>query len=262
MFRRGAAWAAPLLLAAPLLAAASPPALPSPAGHVVVVELFTSQGCSTCPPADRLLSSLGAQDRDRVVPLAFHVDIWNSTGWTDPFSRADWTKRQTAYARKFHAATIYTPQAVVDGGAELVGSDAKALNAAIAQAAARPAGRLVLQLRPDGSQVHVTIDVELPDGLRRDSLDLMLAVFETGLVTDVGRGENGGRQLHDDYVVRSLSRAAKLAAGGPSRTRTEASIALDPGWKAQHLGVAAFLQDPASLAIEGAAATMVDSRRE
>ena len=252
MLRRGAASAAPLLLAGLLLAAVPSSALPSPDGHVVVVELFTSQGCSTCPPADRLLSSLGAQDGDRVVPLAFHVDIWNSTGWTDPFSRADWTKRQTAYARRFGAATIYTPQAVVDGGAELVGSDAKALNAAIAEAAARPAGRLALELRRAGSQVHVTVDVQLPDGLRKDSLDLMLAVFETGLVTDVGRGEHGGRQLHDDYVVRSLSRAARLAAGGPARTRTEASIALDPGWKQEHLGVAAFLQDPVSLGIRGA----------
>jgi hypothetical protein len=226
------------------------------------VELFTSQGCSTCPPADRLLTNLGAQDADRVVPLALHVDFWNSAGWTDPFSRADWTKRQTSYARKLGLTTIYTPQAVVDGGSELVGSDAKALNAAIAAAAARPAGQVSLQLQPAGSEVHVTIDVELPDGLRKDNRDLMLAVFETGLVTNVGRGENGGRQLHNDYVVRSLTRAATLTAGGPQKTRNAASIPLDPHWQPGQLGVAAFLQDPVSLAISGAAASMLASRDE
>lgn len=235
-----------------LIAAVS--ARASAADHPVVVELFTSQGCSSCPPADRLLTEIGAKSHGRVLPLAFHVDIWNSTGWTDPFSSAEWTQRQAAYAKALGLQTVYTPQAVVDGGAELIGSDAKALDAAIAAAAARPAGQVALQLQPAAKEVRVTMDVDLPDALRGKDLDLIVAVFETGLVTQVGRGENGGRKLHDDYVVRSLTRAATLKAGGAARTRHAAAVALDGKWQAARVGVAAFLQDPRTLAIHGAGA--------
>src|SRR6185295_6297026 len=87
----------------------------------IVVELFTSQGCSSCPPADRLLSTLRSDPR--VVPLAFHVDYWNYIGWTDPFSSARWSQRQQAYARAFASNRIYTPQLVVNGTSECVGSN-------------------------------------------------------------------------------------------------------------------------------------------
>jgi hypothetical protein len=214
------------------------------------VELFTSQGCSSCPPADRLLSELGAGGSGRLVPLAFHVDFWNHVGWTDPFSKKEWTERQVAYARALGLQNVYTPQAVVDGAAELVGSDGEGLRAAIAAAATRPAARIALRLEPAGSRIRVEADVDLPESLGGRKWDLMVAVFETELVTPVGKGENGGRTLRNDYVVRSLSRAGTVK--GKSRLEVEVPVPKD-GNRA-HLGVAAFLQDPRSLEIRGGSA--------
>lgn len=230
---------------------------PAPAPHPVLIELFTSQGCSSCPPADELLTKLGAQGAGRVVPLSFHVDFWNHGGWSDPFSSAEWTRRQVAYARIFRIPSVYTPQAVVDGGAELVGSNADSLRAAIAVAAARPAALIALQLEPSESKVKVHADVDLPEALRGRKLDLMLAVFETDLVTQVGKGENGGHTLRDDYVVRSLRRDGRLSAEKTGRAQSTATLSLDKAWNRSHLGVAAFVQDPQSLAVVGAGSALL-----
>jgi hypothetical protein len=224
-----------------------------PPEHAVVVELFTSQGCSSCPPADRLLESLGAESAGRVVPLAFHVDFWDSLGWKDPFSRHAWTERQTDYARAFRSQNVYTPQAIVDGRVEMVGSDAGKLRSAIASSAARPAGRISLELQPAASQVLVRVDVERPETLRSRKLDLMIALYETGLVTAVGKGENGGSTLRNDYVVRVLRRAGRLSSADSHKEFRE-EISIEKGWDRARLGVAAFLQDPSSLEICGAGA--------
>jgi hypothetical protein len=221
--------------------------------HVVVVELFTSQGCSSCPPADRLLTSLGEQSGGRVVPLAFHVDFWNSAGWKDPFSQADWTRRQAAYERVLGIKNVYTPQAVVDGSIELIGSNADALGAAVATSAARPAATVVLRLQPAGSDVLAEVDVDRPEALRRGKLDLMFAVYEEQLVTSVGRGENGGRTLRNDYVVRTLRTGDRLS-GAEARSHHSIRLRLEKEWNTAHLGVAAFLQEPKSLQIFGARA--------
>ncbi len=229
----------------------------TPGRHPVVVELFTSQGCSTCPPADRLLARLAQDSGGGVVPLAFHVDSWNHDGWTDPFSSAAWTRRQASYARALRAAGTYTPQAVVDGAVELVGSDATGLTAAIAAAAARPAGEIRLEVARDPERIRASIAVVLPPALRDRKLDLLLAVYETGLETPVGRGENSGKMLHDDYVVRSLTRVARLPAAdglGSGNSLHETALRLAKSWVRSRLGVAAFLQDPRTLAIHGAQA--------
>jgi hypothetical protein len=223
-------------------------------GHVVLVELFTSQGCSSCPPADRLISALAAERAGSVVTLEFHVDFWNSGGWTDPFSSKDWTVRQVAYERALGQSQPYTPQAVVDGHVEMVGSDAARLRPALDQAAARPGARIQLQLEPSAARVRVGADVTIPDALRERRFDLMAAVFERDLTTPVGRGENGGHTLHNDFVVRSLERVDKIAAGGPASSRHTATLHVSKDWDASRLGVAIFLQDPKSLEIVGAAA--------
>jgi hypothetical protein len=239
------------VLLAALAAALAPEAGPGPAaGHAVVVELFTAQGCSSCPPADRLLSELGEQSAGLLVPLAFHVDFWNHGGWTDPFSSADWTQRQVAYARRLGLQQVYTPQALVDGAVELVGSRAKELRAAVAAAAAKPAAAIALGLSPSASDVRVEADVDLPEALRGRRWDLMVAVYETGLLTPVARGENGGRTLKNDYVVRTLKRAGRLTTS----SKESARLGLSKSWNRARLGVAAFLQDPASLEIRGASA--------
>ena len=243
---------------APGPASTGPPA----PGHVVLVELFTSQGCSSCPPADRLLSTIAEGSAGRVVTLEFHVDFWNSAGWTDPFSSKEWTERQVTYERKLGVKQIYTPQAVVDGGSEMVGSDEDRLRAAVASAEARPGGEIALHLEPSGSLVKVDAEVTVPEALRRQSLDLVLVVFERDLSTPVGRGENVGRTLRNDYVVRTLARAGRLPPGGPEKTSHEASLRLSKNWDPSRLGVAAFLQDPKSLEIHGAAAQALASRAD
>src|SRR5262245_45971684 len=241
-----------VLVAVPAGAGDDPPAI----GHPVVVELFTAQGCSTCPPADRLLTELGGEGAGRVVTLAFHVDYWNHEGWTDPFSSADWTQRQAGYARKLGLQQVYTPQAVVDGTVEVIGSRSAELRAAVTAAAARPAAAIVLKLEPSESKVRVRADVELPEALRsRGSWQLMLAVYETGLVTPVSSGENGGRTLQNDYVVRTLKRGDRVRT---SSTQT-ATLSLEKSWNRERLGVAAFLQDPSTLEIRGASARALNA---
>ena len=218
----------------------------------VLVELFTSQGCSSCPPADRLLARLGTDATIKVVPLSFHVDFWNSLGWTDPFSGHAWTLRQEAYARAFRLDGVYTPQAVVDGGAEMNGADEARLRAAIRAAAGRPAAVLKLDLETADSQVDAHVNVDLPEALRGRKLDLWVALFETGLVTSVARGENGGSALHNDYVVRRLEHAQTIPANGTGRSQSSVRLRFDRDWKRPNLGVAAFVQDPRSLEVRGA----------
>jgi len=227
---------------------------PAAEARPVVVELFTSQGCSSCPPADRLLSRLVTEMPGRVIPLAFHVDYWNRGGWTDPFSSHRWSDRQGAYARKFHLEAPYTPEAVIGGSVEMVGSREDKVRAAIASDATKPAAAVAVHLAPEGGKVRVDVDVDRPDAVRQKKLDLMIAIYETGLSTAVERGENGGRTLHDDVVVRALTRATRISAGGPAQARGTAEMTLEKGWNRGGLGVAAFLQDPWSLEIFGAAA--------
>jgi hypothetical protein len=243
-------------LAFAVAASGQDPDAGAPAARPVVLELFTAQGCSSCPPADRLLAQLGETGGGSVVPLEFHVDYWNREGWTDPFSSAEWTRRQEAYARRFGATQLYTPQAVVDGASELVGSRERELRAAIAAAAARPAASIALTLQPSEKDVRVGAKVELPDALRGRKWDLMLAVYETGLVTPVKKGENGGRTLANEYVVRSLRRIGRVDQSGVH----DAKVPLEKDWNRARLGVAAFLQDPDTLDIRGASARSIAAR--
>jgi len=256
---RRTAIAAAALLTIGRVGADVPPGRPAPA---VLVELFTSQGCSSCPPADRLLARLGAEEGLRIVPLAFHVDYWNHAGWSDPFSRHAWSARQEAYVRRFALPAEYTPQAVVDGEAQLVASREADLRAAIAAAAARPAAAISLAAERRDRKVLVTARVDRPATIASRRLDLMFALFEKGLDTKVGGGENGGQVLHDEYVVRSLDRGAKLESASPQPTEHSISLRLDRGWDASRLGVAAFLQDPKTLEIFGASAVPVSGSRE
>jgi len=253
-----------LLLALLALAvrSAAAPAVPDASGGPVILELFTSQGCSSCPPADRLLSKLGGDPQlaGRVIPLAFHVDYWDSQGWRDPFDAARWSERQQAYARAFHSNRIYTPQLVVDGRTECVGSEERDVLRRIKDAlAAPPAGRVTLAVDPptaDG-RLRVRVGAKLARAAAPRDLDLWVAVWETGLVTPVGAGENASRTLRNDFVVRRLERALTLPGAAGAERSGELVLGLDKRWKAQELGVAAFLQDPATLQIHGAASKAV-----
>ncbi|MDX1632410.1 MAG: DUF1223 domain-containing protein [Thermoanaerobaculia bacterium] len=227
-------------------------------GDPVVVELFTSQGCSSCPPADELLSEL-AEDPElhgRIVPLAFHVDYWNSIGWEDPFSSEEWSDRQRRYARALPSGRVYTPMLVVDGRTHMVGSREPEARRAIAEALARkPGAQLEVEVEwtpgeASGGVVTATARVieMASDAPEPGELRTRIALFESGLDTSVPRGENRGRRLHNDVVVRRL--ATVSGRGGKT------TFPLAPGWEPQHLGVAVFLQDPETMAILGAAADL------
>jgi len=222
----------------------------------VVLELFTSQGCSSCPPADALLSELGSSTKD-VIPLAYHVDYWNHLGWSDPFSSRLFSKRQSDYARAMKLEGDYTPQMVVAGEQQFVGSDRQGITRGIAIARQAPVlGRVGLHtfLNPSGShrlRIKLKAQMARESGTRRSLM--MMAIFENALVTKIRRGENGGRQITYDYTVRRLLSAFEFDAAPGTSVDKELNVDLDPSWSLSHLGVAAFIQNPISLRINGAA---------
>jgi hypothetical protein len=226
-------------------------------GAPVVLELFTSEGCSSCPPADALISELGASSKS-VIPLAYHVDYWNHLGWADPFSSRQWSERQSDYARAMNLDGEYTPQMVISGAWQCGGSDAGGIERAVAAAhATSPRGRTSIQtsLAAAGSRkLQVKVNAQLLGSAGPGRLVVMLAIYENGLVSKIGAGENGGREITYDYTVRKLLPAFELDATQPGSFVQAMTIDLDPSWSLEHLGVAAFIQDPTSLRIEGASA--------
>jgi len=220
----------------------APPKLgPTP----VVVELFTSQGCSSCPPADAVIHDLNRDPalRGHVIPLAYHVDYWDRLGWRDPFSNAGWSQRQVRYAKALHLSSAYTPQAVIGGTRELVGSNRPALNAALEQASNdKPRGEVTLAARRDRDTVVATIHATVPAGA-----DLMLALTQDDISTKIENGENAGRTLTNDAIVRRLVRV------DPGQTTV--TFKIDPAWR--NLSAAAFVQDRSTLAIGAAAGAQV-----
>ena len=181
-----------------------------------MVELFTSEGCSSCPPADAVLGELVRAHPGRpVFALAFHVDYWDELGWPDRFASPDFTARQGAYARALRARGLYTPQMVVGGTEQFTGSDREHAEEAIARASGRPASvHLTLRARRSGMQavaVEWTADAAAPGET------LSVAVVETSATTSVRAGENAGRTLHHTNVVRSFA-TVPLSSGPGSRT--------------------------------------------
>jgi hypothetical protein len=211
----------------------------------VIVELFTSQGCSSCPPADALLRTLSRDPAYQgvIIPLAFHVDYWDRLGWRDPFSMRQATQRQMQYVHAMQLSSAYTPQVVVGGRAQMVGSDERGLREAIAAAAARkPEGSLALT----ASEGSVSVETSAPVA----GLELLVAVYENEASTKVERGENGGRTLQNDAIVRQFLRVTNVPAG---KSNQRVALTLQPAWNRAHLGLAAMLQDPRTLRIVAAA---------
>ena len=227
---------------------------PHPARTPVVVELFTSEGCSSCPAADALLAKLAATQPvagAEVIALSEHVDYWNRLGWTDPFASKQFSQRQGDYAAASRQSRVYTPQMVVDGGAEFVGSDARRATAEIARAAKEQKAVVELAHAPGGSGLRVAVR-SLPPGQARGTADVLLAVVEDGLSSDVRRGENAGRQLEHTAVVRRLEVLGSVAGSGERFDRWVALVP-DPSWRRDRLRAVAFVQERGSRRILGAA---------
>jgi hypothetical protein len=206
-----------------------------------------------------VLSLLGFADsaRDQVVPLAFHVDYWNRIGWTDPFSSREWTLRQDAYSRELQGDGNYTPQLVVNGQVHFPGGNRQRVVQAIqAEAGRRAVAKLALSPSPDDSgrsSLRVGVTAEVLEPVPAQKLVALVALFENGLETRVGSGENGGRTLKNDFVVRRLVKALSLEPRPGRRGEVEVKLNIERAWKRENLGLAVFLQDPGSMKIYGAA---------
>lgn len=219
----------------------------SPAHRVALVELFTSEGCSSCPPADRWLTKLNRPGSgfDKLVPLSLHVTYWDYIGWKDPYAQAQFTSRQRDYARQRGTTSVYTPQVVLAGKDFPVWSGG-AFDREIAQLQKQPASvRIELQGSAVGSalQFKVRIDrqPQVSAGAGSAQADqLHLVIFEMGLQSKVTRGENRGETLTHDYVVRQWQGPIELTA---NTNQYKEIVNLAAPSAGRSLGVAAFIQD-------------------
>ncbi|MDP6582761.1 MAG: DUF1223 domain-containing protein [Vicinamibacterales bacterium] len=228
-------------------------------GIPVLVELFTSEGCSSCPPADALLIRLEAEQPvpgAQIIGVSEHVDYWNGLGWRDPFSSVAFTERQEVYRRALGEPASYTPQMVVDGRTALVGSLEDDVRRIIARAVASPKAEMRVQWTGAQASDVLTIRIriaslpELPDG---ESAELWLAVTETGLATNVLRGENARRRLRHTAVARRLEHVEQLPTVMAKPYETDIAVPLEPSWNRDQLRVVAFIQEAASRKVLGAA---------
>jgi hypothetical protein len=230
---------------------AAEPKVDTAAHAPIVVELFTSEGCSSCPPADRLLADLQKQSRPdaELIVLSEHVDYWDSQGWKDPFSARQFSDRQAQYAQNQMSDEVYTPQMFVDGHKGFAGSDS---------------GFAVSEIRHAAKATKTDVRVELLDsaagsmrfGITTGSAkeaDLMLAITEDGLESKVVRGENRGRFLAHTGVVRLLK---KVGSSASKESSVEVTVNLNPAWKRERLRAVAFLQRPSGLIIGAGAVNL------
>ena len=228
----------------------------------VVVELFTSEGCSSCPPADALLLKLETSQSvagANVIAIEEHVDYWNHDGWIDPYSSADWTQRQIDYVTHFKDKEPYTPQQIIDGQVELTGGQEDKTAQAVAQAIAQPKTEVTLATAnssSEGTQLNVRIG-KLLGGTDRDSAEVWLAITESGLASSVDAGENAGKNLRHASVLRSLHRIGVANAKNDSAFESSQKVKFKSSWNRQHLQLAVFIQEKKSMKILGAAAIPV-----
>jgi len=206
------------------------------AASVTVVELFTSQGCSSCPPADALLGELAR--RPDIVALAYHVDYWDDLGWKDPFSIPEATQRQRGYVKRLSRAGAFTPQAVVSGDTSLIGSNRKEMNQAIAM------DRDALAI--DLSKAGANVSIRFPESWK-EAMDVYVVSYLAHATTQVGRGENAKKSLQEFNVVRSFKRLGRWNGKPQTMTVPLATFPRDA------TAVAVLLQRQGQGAIAGAA---------
>ena len=247
-------------LGAWLLHAGLPPVSASEARVPVLVELFTSEGCSSCPPADAFLQKL---DRDQpisgaeVVVLSEHVDYWDELGWKDPYSSRLLTDRQSACGNRFGLKTVYTPQMVVDGDSEFVGNDSRLAEKAFAKAVSRAkVGIRLSSVSAEAGvlQAHLETD-SLPAGLGLREAEVYVALALDHAESQVARGENAGKKLTYTSVVKTLERVGTLRAG--ENFSRDLHLKLERGSDLHNLRLIAFVQEPGYGKVAGAAAQSI-----
>lgn len=228
----------------------------------VIVELFTSEGCSSCPPADTLLSKLetlqpveGAQ----IIGLEEHVDYWNHDGWVDPYSDPEWTLRQQEYVDRFKGKTPYTPQMVVDGQSQFVGDNTRDALNAVREDAKQRKTQVSITSEGLGKKDAERLEVRVGNAASRaqEPADIWLAITEEGLQTAVKAGENAGKDLQHAAVVRSFHKIGSLSTKDSSPFDVHQEVKFKPNWKRENLRIVVFVQERKSLHILGAAEARV-----
>jgi len=211
-----------------------------------VIELFTSEGCSSCPPADELVARIQKEDSDKpVYILSFHVDYWNRLGWKDPFSSAGYSKRQNDYASWLKLKSVYTPQIVVNGRKEFVGSEERTLRNAI-DAGLRMTPTARLTLNAQNAPGHIILQYKAEGA--GNNTTLLLALVQKAGQTKVQNGENGGRTLLHVQIVRKVQSTPLNTSGSGSAT-----IALPDGFTPRGYEVIGFIQNTGNGTILAAA---------
>lgn len=229
----------------------------------VLLELFTSEGCSSCPPADRLIHDLVSTHRDdfELAAMVYHVDYWNSTDWTDRFSHADWTTRQKRYVSKFRTNYIYTPQLVLNGKYQCIGSDKPTVSKFVryALADAKPATLTAKSTFVENKTIQVDIQADVPDRKATGELLCLVGLVENQLISEVQGGENAGRTLHHHFVVRTLLKAFSMNSTIPTGQSGMVRFTIHPSWQKNRLTTVVLLQDPVSMNVVGAKSISIES---
>ena len=230
----------------------------------VVVELFTSEGCSSCPPVDTFLRKVDTLQPIKgveVIGIEEHVDYWNQDGWVDPYSGLQWTARQEAYVMKFKDKSAFTPQLIVAGDKEMLGANTAAIFNAIRTAAEQENMQVTVQPgAADGNDAQqFTIHVAGAASAKPPKADVWLAVTEDGLQMQVTSGENSGRTLQHASVIRSLEKIGSLSDKTGAAFTADPRVKFKSSWKKSNLHVVVFVQDHKSLHIVGAGAANVAS---
>jgi len=216
---------------------------------IAVVELFTSEGCSSCPPADEAVIDISNEYKSNVFIIGFHVDYWNSLGWKDAFSNASYTERQKQYAAVLGLNSIYTPQVIVNGRNEFVGSDKKRLHDAVNQELKKTTVSTIEIIAKKNHDNRVNVAYKIKPN-SNDVLNIILVQLHTQ--TDVKKGENSGRQLHHINIARDLKTISAV------NDRGNIYLSIPDGLAAKDCQVIAYLQNKQSLEITGAVGVVVE----
>jgi hypothetical protein len=229
----------------------------SPAHRVALLELYTSEGCSSCPPADRWLSALKTSDitSEQLIPLAFHVSYWDYIGWKDRFASTQYDQRQRKQAMLANSRSVYTPQFMLNGrdyrGYRNLDGDIRKIN--------DEPGSLDLRMTITVTGPDI-MDVRVDAGRVTDSKTAInIALYENGLSSDVSDGENEGEHLSHDYVVRRFY-TSKLQKSADNKITVSQSIPVDKDWRKENMGVVAFAQDMDSGEVLQAVRVEMDTR--
>lgn len=213
-------------------------------GGFAVLELFTSQGCSSCPPADNLLGRYAAENNDRLITLAFHVDYWNRLGWTDSFSSAKYSNRQRAYSTTLDNSTVYTPQLIINGSKEFVGSDDSKIASEVAHVLKEKAIALIAINKTERKDLSILVNYELDKIYPHTQLHIVLV--QKQVFTNILKGENRGLKLINYNVVRDF------VSTQINNRNALAELHIPPGYPEKDFSVVLFVQDEASGKIIGA----------